>query len=180
MANLGARVISIGSLSEYLIEKSEYGKSKSAATKFVLDGNGTVLTCGLIHGHDYKGQLFQIAQILAWLPFLPQFNSRAEQFTTSLDLLLEAIDLIIQDSLTGNHFLVVDAQTPRLFNSILRELSPKRRLKIKIPIALMYVGAFLMEEMKINYFNRDSLKGLLGSYDYSRIRQLARLDNLAD
>lgn len=172
MFSSGAKVVSIGSLSEYLLDKSEYGEFKSRVSELVLESNGVVLTCGLIYGENFEGQLYKIENALQLLPFLPQFKVDLFQYTTNLSSLLHVLDLAISNSLIERNILVADSKTPTNFNAILANLGKKSYQKIFIPIKLVNLGALVSEKMNLKYFNRDSLKGLLGKYDYSRIEKL--------
>jgi hypothetical protein len=169
---VGTQVVSIGSLSEYLIDRSRYGEYKSRVSQFVLESKGIVLTCGLIYGENFKGQLHKIRRVLMWLPFLPQLKSVCFQFTTNLESILQALEMAVEDRLNDNHLLVVDSKTPTEFNVILENLSFKKCPKVFISTKAVSFGALVMERMNVNYFTRDSLKGLIGLYDYPRIQEL--------
>ena len=171
----GVRVITIGSLSEYLLEKSYYGQSKSAVSNFVFNQGGVVLTCGLISGPNFKGQIYQISRVLRWLPFVPQISDKVFQFETSTSTLLSTLDKVVEGKTTSRNLFVVDGEERVLFNTILQRISYVNRPRIRIPLKLIYGIAFLAERFGLSYFGRDSLKGLLGEYDYKRLEKLRKI-----
>lgn len=172
---MGVKVVSIGSLSEFLIDKSFYGQSKSAVSNFVLEQGGVVLTCGLISGPNFKGQIYQISKVLRWLPFVPQMNNKIFQFETSTSTLLRTIDRVLEGKIMERNLLVVDSEERVLFNAILQRISYGNRPKIRLPLMLIYGIAVLAEKLGLNYFGRDSLKGLFGEYDFKRLEKLSRI-----
>ena len=159
------RVVYIGSFSSWLLDRNQYGNYKRTVEDQTLEIGGIVITCGLLFGSGYQGQIYKIGLILRFLPFGIKFEGAGSQRITPLKALLEEI---ILNSLitpkTGRVILAYDAILN--FNEILSAVGPRRFFSIQLKrnfLELLLGGI----GNRAGYFNSDSLKGIYSKYSKS-------------
>ena len=91
----GINLIYIGSTSSYLINKNKYGAYKRSVETFILKIGGSVLTCGLIHGENFRGQISTLESKLSRFPLRIVLMGSKSVYLTEIKSIVNAIDLIL-------------------------------------------------------------------------------------
>jgi hypothetical protein len=85
------KILYIGSFSSWLLERNRYGEYKRTIEDRAIEAGGTVITCGLLFGGEYQGQIHKIGLILKSLPFRIHFKDAGSQRITPVAALVEEI-----------------------------------------------------------------------------------------
>ena len=166
-----AKVVNIGSLSESLIKPNNYGLRKSVISKHILNKGGTVLTCGLLVGKDYKGQIWHLQKYLRYTPFYFKIKQNPYQYFTCLECLIKIlIDYVLV--LKNENYAMFEREKIVDFNVFLKSISLIKLTSLTIDLKKI---SSILNVLKLkfgNYFSADSILGLLGNLDKENLYQL--------
>jgi hypothetical protein len=166
-----AKVVNIGSLSEFLIKPNTYGLRKSVISKHILNKGGTVLTCGLLVGENYKGQIWHLQKYLRYTPFYIRIKQNPYQYFTCLECLTKIlIDYVLV--LKNENYAMFERERIVDFNVFLKSIPLMKLANFTIDLKKIYL---ILNELKLkfgNYFSADSILGLLGNLDKDKLHQL--------
>lgn len=154
------RFIAIGSISEYSQSLTEYGLIKRKVTKNVLEEGGAVLTCGLINGEGFRGQIHLLSKILRLSPITPQFKSNPTVFLTDIEVLKFSIFTLLQQFQEGQNYGLFDPASAISFNSLILGLSRRTTLKVSLDNDMMVRWIAMLEFFLPSFFKADRFKGL--------------------
>jgi hypothetical protein len=165
-------VIYIGSISANLFKSNQYGRYKKTIEDIVINYQGTVITCGLIYGENFYGQISKLKKFLSRLPVILQLSGTNEQYLTPVQGLLSELIFQIRDQQRASRIFIAH-QTPVQFNDLLYKLGRNKlfTLTISKKMALLIIK---ITKFKINYFNSDSILGIYS--DYQRDFKLQYID----
>jgi hypothetical protein len=157
------KLIYFGSTSSYLKDKTNYGQYKKHIEDKIIELGGIVITCGLIYGKDFNGQISKISKFLSYLPFsLVLQNSKRIYLTPSYRIIKTLFDIMGSiDPVSGRYLLL---QTPSIMlNDLLFSLSKCKLIKLKVPykfIRLLLGTSFISSR----YFNFDRAKSVYSDF----------------
>lgn len=158
------KVIYIGSTSAWLSDLSKYGNYKLQLSELVYDNHGIVISAGLIYGKNFKGQLFNLSKVLSMLPFTIQLFPNSSLYLTPIERLCSVIMEKSLNTESKSHYLVAHS-SPVSFNDVLKILS-KRSTGVKVRLRSDVIRNILkILNIRNSYFNADSIRGLMSSYD---------------
>jgi NADPH:quinone reductase-like Zn-dependent oxidoreductase len=158
------KMIYIGSTSSQLTHKNGYGEYKNHVEKFVLSKNGTVITCGLIHGNQFFGQVHQIRRLLGFLPFGIEIIGTKKVYLTNIEKLSdELLSRIEKHSFHPERIYCFDSKKME-FNQLLKNLSGRKILTFRIKSGTLVLFLNLIA-FKSNKFDSDRFKGLLSDFE---------------
>ncbi len=158
------KMIYIGSTSSHLKSKNRYGEYKNQVEEMVLSQNGTVITCGLIHGDQIFGQIFQIKKLLGALPFGIKIIGAKKVYLTNIEKLSEQVMTIIKShSLQYKRINCFDSDKLE-FNQLLRNLSGKKMITLKLRSDRLLFFLNLIP-FKSRRFDSDRFKGILSDFE---------------
>jgi len=150
----------IGSTSSYLVKPNEYGIYKKLVEDLVIENNGIVLTCGLLHGSNFKGQLFKIKKILKILPFNIELLGSKLVYITPIQAILDfLVQLENKEIYRGKRVLLYNSEAIP-FNLLLTRLAGKKIFKVKFSRKAINL-ILKINPFKTRYFSSDSYKALL-------------------
>jgi hypothetical protein len=154
----------VGSTSSYLVERNDYGKYKKAVENYVENIGGLVLTCGLLYGDNFHGQISFLEKILMKLPFNISLTGSKYIYLTKISTLSSSInEILVKNKNIKGRILLFDSSQLK-FNSFLSKLSGNKKFTILISSRLLMVLLKLLPA-KLNYFSADRLKGLLSEFE---------------
>jgi len=166
-----AKVIYIGSLSESLIKPNNYGLRKSVISEHILKKRGTVLTCGLLVGKDYKGQIWHLQRYLRYIPFYIRIRQNPYQYFTCLECLIKIlIDYV--SVLKNENYALFEREKIVDFNLFLKSISLVKTTNFTIDLKKIYSILNVLKLKFGNYFSADSILGLLGDLDKEKLNRL--------
>ena len=162
-AKKNIKIIYFGSTSSYLKDKTNYGQYKRQIEDKILELDGVVITCGLIYGKDFNGQISKIRKCLSYLPFSVVLqNSKQIYLTPSSRIIQTLFDIIDSKNPVLGRYLVL--QTPAiLLNDLLFSLSKFKSIELKIPykfIRLLLSTRFITSK----YFIFDRAKSVYSDF----------------
>ena len=161
-SELGVQIIYVGSISSWLESLNKYGEYKKNMEEEVLSKNGTVITCGLIYGKDYMGQVHKLNKLLKKLPFYLNLPETKEIFLTPTYSLIHEINTQINHSQKGYRILLAHKDSIS-FNSLLQKLGGTKFLTLKLNKKFIFFIINFFGQ-KIHYFNTDALQSIYRSY----------------
>ena len=125
-------LIYFGSTSSYLKDKTNYGQYKKQIEDKIIELGGIVVTCGLIYGKDFNGQISKIRKILSYLPFsIVLQNSKQIYLTPSSRIVQTLFEIIDSKNPVSGRYLLF--QKPAiLLNDLLFSLSKFKSIKLKV------------------------------------------------
>lgn len=154
----------VGSTSSYLIERNNYGNYKRVVEDYIENIGGHVLTCGLLYGDNFHGQISLLERLLMKLPFKISLSGSKSIYLTKIDSLSFTIhEMLSKNTDIEGRILILDSDRME-FNTFLSELSGNKRLTISFSSRLLMV-LFKFLPIKLNYFSIDRLKGLLSEFE---------------
>lgn len=157
------KIIYFGSTSSYLNDKTIYGHYKKQIEDKVLNLGGVVITCGLIYGKDFNGQISQAAKYLSFLPFTVVLKGSKAIYLTSTERIIHVLLEVINSAnfVSGRHLIL---QTPAIdLNDLLFSLSRFKFLKLVVP--LKFVGLALSSKFVFGrYFHFDRVKSIYSDF----------------
>jgi hypothetical protein len=136
-AKKNIKLIYFGSTSSYLQDKTNYGQYKKQIEDKIIELGGIVVTCGLIYGKDFNGQISKIRKYLSYLPFSIVLQNSKQIYLTPtsriIQILYDIMDTI--NPISGRYLLF---QTPAIMlNDLLFSLSKFKFIKLKVPYKFM-------------------------------------------
>lgn len=160
--NKNVNLIYIGSASSWLESPNKYGIYKKQVENLVLNLGGVVISCGLIYGDRYKGQIYKLSYMLRNLPVKVQIKNSNQQYLTPLNALVSEIYRQINAPEKFKRIFLVHAWRIS-FNNLLLSLGSRSPLKIQLGKAVVE-SLVSLPLFKSNYFGIDSLSGIYGNY----------------
>jgi uncharacterized protein YbjT (DUF2867 family) len=156
------KILYIGSFSSWLLERNRYGEYKRTIEDRAIEAGGTVITCGLLFGGEYQGQIHKIGLILKSLPFRIHFKDAGSQRITPVAALVEEIFSCCLMWPKAGRIILAYPEVLN-FNDILSAIGPRRLLSINLRRKFL---EFFFDKIriKLRYFNSDSLKGIYSQY----------------
>lgn len=155
-------VVYIGSLSSWLDTSNNYGKYKKEVEDFVILNDGTVVTCGLIYGDGYMGQIYVLNKFLKFIPFYLDLPETKDTFLTPVDALFREIMSQIENRQVGKRILLVHRNAIE-FNRLIHLLARRKYFTVKLKKKMVFAVVDLFGS-KIQYFNSDSLNTIYSNY----------------
>lgn len=162
-------MIYIGSISTNLLKSNQYGEYKKKIENIVIDYQGTVITCGLIYGENFHGQISKLKKFLRILPVNLRLSGTNKQYLTPVQGLLSELIFQIRNQQRASRIFIAH-QTPINFNDLLYKIGGNKpfTLTVSKKIALLIIK---ITKFKINYFNSDSILGIYSDYQRDFILQ---------
>jgi hypothetical protein len=158
------KLIYIGSTSSYLVDKNKYGLYKRTVESFIEKIGGLVLTCGLIHGRNFAGQISKLELSLKRIPFRIFLSGSKFVFLTDVIRIATAIDSILnRNKLVPGRVLVLDSEQLS-FNDLLGKLGGNKNFKLVVSAKLISAVLNFLP-FSSNHFNKDRLKGILSDFE---------------
>jgi NADPH:quinone reductase-like Zn-dependent oxidoreductase len=158
------KMIYIGSTSSQLTYKNRYGEYKNHVEKFVLSKNGTVITCGLIHGDQFFGQVHQIRRLLGFLPFGIEIIGTKKVYLTNVKKLSEELLTRIEKHLFHSERIYCFDSKKVEFNHLLKNLSGRKMFTFRIKSGTLLLFLNIIS-FKSNRFDSDRFRGLLSDFE---------------
>lgn len=162
-AKKNIKILYFGSTSSYLKDKTNYGQYKRQIEDKILELDGVVITCGLIYGKDFNGQISKIRKCLSYLPFSIVLQNSKQIYLTPISRIIQTLFNIMDSTnpVSGRYLLL---QTPAImFNDLLVTLSKFKSIKFKIPYKFMklILGTRIVTS---NYFIFDRAKSVYSDF----------------
>jgi nucleoside-diphosphate-sugar epimerase len=156
-------IIYLGSTSSYLVEPNSYGKYKKSVEDQVLENDGIVVTCGLIYGKNFRGQISRLRAILRKLPFKIKIKGSKMVLLTPMQAIISLIMEFEELEFYKSQRVLLFHKTEYSFNDLLSELSGKKLLTLKLNgKSLSYI--FKIIPFTHRYFSSDSYLGVLSDF----------------
>jgi hypothetical protein len=155
-------IIYIGSNSGNLLKPNQYGEYKKFIENIVIKNQGTVVTCGLLYGHSFYGQVKSLKKVLRKLPFSVQLDGANEQYLTPVEGLISELIFQIRNQQRGSRIFIAH-KIPINFNVLLVRLGGIKPFSFTIR-KKMVLFIFKIMNIKLNYFNSDSILGIYSEY----------------
>ena len=155
-------IIYIGSISTNLLKSNQYGEYKKKIENIVINYQGTVITCGLIYGENFYGQISKLKKFLRKLPVNLQLSGTNKQYLTPIQGLLSELIFQIRDQQRSSRIFIAH-QTPVHFNDLLYKLGRNKPFTLTVS-KKMAILIIKITKFKINYFNSDSILGVYSDY----------------
>jgi hypothetical protein len=169
----------IGSTSSYLVKPNKYGIYKKLVEDLVIKNNGIVLTCGLIYGSNFKGQLSKIKKVLKTLPFNVELSGTKLVYITPVqaiaDFLMRPKDKKIY---RGKRILLCQPEAIP-FNLLLSKLVENKMFKVKFSEKRLNL-IIKLNPFKTRYFSSDSYMALFSEFKSDLISSTIDLRNDVD
>ena len=165
----GERIVFVSSISSFEGARSEYGKSKLAVERLVVEGGGTVIRPGLVWGDRPGGMFGSLKQQVSKGKLVPMIgDGRYPQYLVHEDDLAEAVRRAV-DPATAAAFAgrVLTLAHPRgwLLRDLILGIAKKEGKTVKlvgVPWRLVYGALKLAETAGVKIgFRSDSLLGLV-------------------
>lgn len=162
-AKRNIKLIYFGSTSSYLKEKTNYGQYKKQIESKIIELGGVVVTCGLIYGGDFNGQVSKIKKYLSYLPFsIVLQDSKKIYLTPSSRIVKTLLDIVNSTNFVSGRYLLL--QTPAIMlNDLLISLSRFKFIKLSVPykfIRLLLGTRFISSK----YFIFDRAKSVYSDF----------------
>jgi hypothetical protein len=153
----------IGSTSSYLESPNQYGKYKKSVEDFIIKSGGVCITCGLIYGDGYVGQLSKIKNYLSRIPFNLSIKNAHSVYLTPVKSISIVINDLVKNKDVKNKRLNLFFPREIRFNRVISELSGRKlfTLSINLRIIELFLSLF---PIKLNHFNLDRLKALTSNF----------------
>lgn len=158
----GIGVVYIGSLSSWLDNSNNYGSYKKEIENYVISNYGTVVTCGLIYGERYKGQVYLLNKALKFLPFYLTLNETKVTFLTPFNALFREIISQIENRQVGKRILLAHKNSIE-FNQLIHLLARRKFFTVKLSKKVVFKVVNLFGS-KLHYFDTDSLTSIYSNY----------------
>jgi hypothetical protein len=156
-------LVYLGSTSSYLVKPNKYGIYKKLVEDLVNKNNGIVLTCGLLYGSNFNGQLSKIEKFLKILPFNIELSGSKLVYLTPIqaivDFFAESKDKKIYH---GKRMLLCNSEAIP-FNLLLTRLVGKKIFKVKFSSKAIDL-IVKINPFKTRYFSSDSYKALFSDF----------------
>jgi hypothetical protein len=169
----------IGSTSSYLVKPNEYGTYKKLVEDLVIKNNGIVLTCGLLYGNNFKGQLLKMKKLLKILPFNIELSESKLVYLTPVQAIVDfIIQLKKEETYLGKRILLCQFEAVP-FNLLLVRLAGNKIFKIKFNNK----GQNLIIKFypfKTRYFSSDRFMALFSEFKSDLISSSVDLRNEVD
>jgi len=165
----GERIVFVSSLSAFDGARSEYGKSKLAVERLVIEAGGAVIRPGLVWGDRPGGMFGSLKQQVSKGQWVPMIGSgRYPQYLVHEDDLAEAVRRAVSPD-TANQFAcrVLTLAHPRawLLRDLILGMASKEGKTVKlagVPWRLVYAALKTAEVLGVKIgFRSDSLLGLV-------------------
>jgi hypothetical protein len=162
-AKKNIKLIYFGSTSSYLKDKTNYGQYKKQIEDKIIELGGVVVTCGLIYGKEFNGQISKIRKFLSYLPFsIVLQNSKQIYLTPSSRIIQTLFDIMVSVNPVSGRYLLL--QKPAIMlNDLLLLLSKFKFIKLKVPykfIRLLLGTRFITSK----YFIFDRAKSVYSDF----------------
>jgi nucleoside-diphosphate-sugar epimerase len=153
----------LGSTSSYLVKPNKYGIYKKLVEDLVTKNNGVVLTCGLLYGSGFHGQVSKIKKYLKVLPFNIELLESKFVYLTPVkaivNFLMKSKD---KEKFRGKRLLLCHFEAV-LFNQLLTRLVGKKVFKVKF--SKKDLDLFIkINPFKTRYFSLDSYMALFSDF----------------
>jgi hypothetical protein len=158
------KLVYIGSTSSYLVSKNKYGLYKQTVESFTEKIGGLVLTCGLIYGKNFIGQISRLETGLKRLPFRIFLSGSKSVFLTDVISIATTIDTILNtNKLVQGRILVLDSDLLS-FNDLLDKLGGYKKFKLILSAKFIAVALNFLP-FTSNHFSKDRFKGILSDFE---------------
>lgn len=173
------KFIYIGSTSSYIENKNKYGNYKKSVEEYILNKGGLSITCGLIFGDNFAGQINQIKSYLSKIPISIQLKDSKYSYLTPIESIPAAIiQLLSNVSMEGKRINLFHPQKVE-FNKLLRVLSGNKLLSLSIQVRFL-LKFFSLIPINHRYFNLDRLKGIMSSFTPDLLETAVDLTDLVE
>jgi len=153
----------VGSTSSYLVERNNYGNYKREVESYVEHIGGLVITCGLLHGGNFNGQVSLLERLLIKLPFKIFLSGSKFIYLTKISSLSSIIHEILFKNLEIKGRILLFDSCQISFNTFLSKLGGNKKLTFSLSSKLLVV-LLRFFPIKLSYFSVDRLKGLLSEF----------------
>jgi len=172
-------LVYLGSTSSYLVNPNKYGTYKKEVENLVVENNGVVITCGLIYGNKFDGQVAKIKKLVNVLPFNIEFSASKYVYLTPIEAIVkfwfEAMNKKIYE---GKRILLFHHDFIP-FNLLLIRLARKKFFKIRFSSSLLNL-IIKLNPFKMRYFSSDSYTALLSDFSSDLISDTIDLRKVVD
>jgi hypothetical protein len=162
-AKKNIKLIYFGSTSSYLKEKTNYGQYKKQVENKIIELGGIVVTCGLIYGGDFNGQILKIKKYLSYLPFsILLQDSKKIYLTSSSRVVKTLLEIVNSTNFVSGRYLLLQTPAIRL-NDLLISLSRFKSIQLSVPykfIRLLLGTRFISSK----YFVFDRVKSVYSDF----------------
>ena len=156
-------LVYVGSTSSYLVKPNKYGIYKKLVENIVTKSNGVVLTCGLLYGSGYNGQLSKIKKFLKILPFNIELSGSKLVYLTPIQAIVEfLVESKDKKIYHGKRMLLCNSEAIP-FNLLLTRLVGKKIFKVKFSSKAIDL-IVKINPFKTRYFSSDSYKALFSDF----------------
>ena len=147
----------------YEVTNTNYGQYKKQIEDEIIELGGIVVTCGLIYGKDFNGQISKIRKILSYLPFsIVLQNSKQIYLTPSSRIVQTLFEIIDSKNPVSGRYLLF--QKPAiLLNDLLFSLSKFKSIKLKVPYKFIRL-LFSTRLITSKYFIFDRAKSVYSDF----------------
>ena len=156
-------LIYIGSTSSYLVKPNQYGKYKKKVEDLVIENKGIVLTCGLLYGSNFKGQLSKIKKFLRILPFNIQVSGSKLVYTTPIQAIIDFVLRPTDNQVYRGKRLLMSQFEAIPFNLLLLKLAGNRIFKITFSSKTIDL-IIKLNPFKTRYFSSDRYVALFSDF----------------
>jgi hypothetical protein len=175
----GLTLVYIGSTSSYLIKPNKYGIYKKLVEDLIVKNKGIVLTCGLLYGRNFNGQLSKIKKFLRILPFSIELSGSKLVYITPVELI---VDFLMRpkdiQTYRGKRVLLFQfGAVP--FNLLLEMLVGNKSFKLNFSSKALEL-IIKLNPFKTRYFSSDSFMALFSEFKSDLISNSVELRNEAD
>jgi hypothetical protein len=153
----------VGSTSSYLVERNNYGDYKREVESYVEHIGGLVLTCGLLYGDNFNGQVSVLERLLIKLPFKISLSGSKFVYLTKISRLSSIINEILFKNLEIKGRILLFDSSQISFNAFLSKLGGNKKITISFSSKLLVV-LLRFFPIRLTYFSADRLKGLLSEF----------------
>ncbi len=178
-------VFYLGSTSSYLEAPNEYGKYKKSVENFILKQGGISITCGLIYGKSYVGQLSKIQTIFRKCPFGISIKGAKSVYLTPIDSIPATINEILANNKLSKRRVNLFFPKKIEFSQIVSDLIGRKN--INFSVHTRFISSILsLLPIRLNQFNLDRLNGLMSDFtpelyqsseDYTNYVEMNFIDN---
>jgi hypothetical protein len=161
--SMDIKLFYVGSTSSYLVERNNYGNYKKEVESYVEQIGGLVLTCGLLYGDNFNGQVSLLEKLLTKLPFKISLSGSKFVYLTRISSLSTIIHEILYKNLEIKGRILLSDWSQMSFNAFLSKLSGNKKLTISFSSKLLVILLKLFP-IRLTYFGVDRLKGLLSEF----------------
>jgi len=169
----------VGSTSSYLVKPNKYGIYKKLVEDLVIECSGIVLTCGLLYGSNFKGQLSRIKKFLKILPFNIELQGSKLVYITPVQSIVDFLVQLKDEKIYRGKRVLLCRFDAIPFNLLLLSLPGNKIFKVKFNKKGLDL-IIKLNPFKTRYFSSDSYIALFSEFKSDLISSSVDLRNEVD